>query len=72
MDWLTRLTDLVSLRAHVSSERKSLVLLNKVNTLELEECVPKGIIRERSFWRIERIDFYHLQPDGSIKHTPGD
>lgn len=71
MDWLTRLTNLVP-HVRASSERKSLVLMHKVNTFELVECVPKGIIRERNFWRTERVDFYHRRPDGTIKHTPGD
>ena len=71
MDWLTRLTEkLPSVRA--SSERKSLVLMHKVNISELKVCIPQGIIRERSFWRTERLDFYHHLPDDSIKHTPGD
>lgn len=76
MDWLIKLvSSLPTLRIEHQSqtltEQKTLVLLQKVNVLDLEECKPKGIIRERTFWKTERVDFYHLLSDNSIKHTPG-
>lgn len=68
MDWLKRLLDSFGLKA--SSERKSLVLLHKVNLFELEVCVSKGILRARPFWRMEKLDFYHRLPDDTIRHSP--
>ena len=55
----------------VSAGRKTLRLIRKVNTFDLEVCVPKGLVREQPFWRPEKVDLYHLLPDDSIKHTPG-
>ena len=68
MDWLKELLANFGLR--VASERKSLVLLQKVDIFELEVCKPKGILRARPFWRMEKLDFYHRLPDDSILHTP--
>jgi hypothetical protein len=68
MGWLDRVLSIFGLKA--TSERKSLVLLHKVNIFELEVCKPKGVLRERPFWRMEKLDFYHRLADDSILHTP--
>lgn len=70
MDWLTRLKLIGAIR--VAVQRKTLIRISKVNTWELETCKPKGVLRERSFGRTEKVDHYHLLPDGTIKHTPDD
>ena len=69
MDWLRKLGEsLPQLRA--TSERKSVVLMHKLSVVDLEVCVPKGILRPRPFWRMDKVDFYHLLADHSIRHTP--
>ena len=72
MGWLTDIKNLIPLTFNVNIERKTLTRLNKVNVIELEVCHAKGILRERSLWRTEKLDFYHLREDGSIEHTPAD
>ena len=72
MEWLSKLRHLLPLHVKLQVGKWRIVLLHKINVLELEVCKPKGILRERSFWRMEKVDFYHLLPDGTIKHTPGD
>ena len=69
MGWLTDIKNLIPFT--YTNERKTTVQLNKVNIFDLEVCKPKGILRERSFGRTEKLDFYHLREDGSIEHTPG-
>lgn len=71
MDW-SRLKHLLPVEIRIRIERRRIEQLHKVNVFDLEVCKPKGILRERSFWRTEKMDFYHLFPDGTIKHTPGD
>ena len=66
MDWLTRFP----LRLMLGGERRSLVLYNKIDPGDLTVCQPKGVRRERPFWRYDRITFYHLQDDGVIRITP--
>ena len=70
MDWLTEGGP--KLPINLSAQRTSIVLRQKVDILELEVCHPVGLIRERPFWRSDKVDFYHLLPDDTIKHTPGD
>jgi hypothetical protein len=65
MDWLR---NILALRASVSGQRRSVVRLHMMDSYELEECKPKIIRRERSFWREHRLDSYHLKPDGTIDH----
>jgi len=72
MDFLEKLRDLIPVRLSALSVRKSLILRVKINTVDLETCIPKGVLRERSFWRTEKLDFFHKLADDSIKHTPGD
>ena len=72
MDWLSRLRDLLPFGVRVTIARRTIVRFHKVNVVALEECKPKGILRERPFWRTDKLDFYHLWPDGTIKYTPGD
>lgn len=69
MGWLTDFKNLFPFT--YTNERKTIVQLNKVNIFDLEVCKPKGILREQSFGRTEKVDFYHLREDGSIEHTPG-
>ena len=71
MDWLDKLKVVFPFGAHAMAVRQTIVRLYKVNVAELEVCKPKGFLRERSFGRTEKLDFYHLGPDGTIKHTPG-
>ena len=72
MGWLTDIKNLLPVTFTHSSERRTIVQVNKVNIFELEVCKPKGVLRERSLWRTEKLDFYHLREDGTIDHTPGD
>ena len=74
MGWLTDIKNLLpfNIDINLGSTRRNIVQMHKVNTIDLEVCNAKGILRDRSFWRTERLDFYHLLPDGSIEHTPGD
>ena len=55
----------------LSANRQTLIRYHKVNIFDLQECVPKGLTRERPFWRTDRVDFYHKLPDGTIQITPG-
>ena len=73
MGWLADLKNFLpfTFTHSATTERKTLVRLNKVNLFALEVCKPKGLIRERSFGRTEKVDFYHLRDDGTIEHTPG-
>ena len=71
MGWLSDLKNLLPFTFTHSTERKTIVRLNKVNLFDLEVCTPKGVLRERSFGRTEKVDFYHLRDDGTIEHTPG-
>lgn len=71
MDWLTSLKDFFAIKFTHTTERKTIVLFNKVNLFNLEVCKPKGIMRERSFGRTEKLDFYQLRDDGTIEHTSG-
>lgn len=74
MGWLSEFVSKL-LPVHVEvqeqSVRRELVLRNKIDIFELEACRPVGLLRERRFRRTERLDFYHLQVDGSILHMPG-
>lgn len=72
MDWLNRLRDLLPFGVRITAARRTMVRFHKINVAELEECKPKGFLRERPFWRTDKLDFYHLLPDGTINHTPGD
>ena len=72
MEWLSKLRHLLPLHGKIQVGRQKIIRLHKINIFELEVCKPKGILRERPFWRTEKVDFYHLFPDGTIKHTPGD
>ena len=72
MGWLTDIKNLLPVTFTHSSERKTVVQVTKQNTFDLEVCKPKGVLRERSLWRTEKLDFYHLREDGTIDHTPGD
>ena len=65
MDWLIRLKGMWPI--NISVKRETLVMFTKVDVYELEECKPKVIRRERSFFRTDRLDSYHLQLDGSIE-----
>ena len=69
MGWLTDIKNLIPFT--YTNERKTTVQYSKLNIFELEVCKPKGILREQSFGRTEKLDFYHLREDGSIEHTPG-
>lgn len=72
MDWLTTIKGIARIFPfQYREEKKTIVKITKVNTFDLKMCHPKGIIRERSFWRTEKVDMYHLLADGSIRHTPG-
>ena len=71
MGWLTSLKDFFAIKFTHTTERKTIVRLNKVNLFDLEVCQPKGVLRERSFGRTEKLDFYHLRDDDTIEHTPG-
>lgn len=72
MEWWNKLKDLLPFGFHVVHKKEVIVKLTKVNILELEECKPKGVLREKSFFRTEKLDFFHLLPNGTISHTPGD
>ena len=72
MGWLTDIKNLLPFTFTHTTERKTIIRLNKVNIFELEVCKPKGVLRERSFGRTERLDYYHLRADGSIEHRPAD
>lgn len=73
MDWLEKIRSIFPVTANINVTRakKTLVLYNKTNIFELETCIPKGIIRERSWGRTDRIDLYHLRKNGTIKITLG-
>ena len=73
MGWLTDIKNLLPLNLDIKlgSTRRNIVLMHKVNTFDLEVCKAKGILRDQPWWRMERLDYYHLFPDGSIEHTPG-
>ncbi len=71
MDWLSRLLRL-AFEIRITTQRKTIIRMTKVNTADLEVCRPKLILRERPFWRKDQIDSYPLLPDGTIRHTPGD
>lgn len=70
MDWLAKIKSLLPITIRATASRQTIVHLYKINVAELEECKPKGFLRERPFWRTDRIDFYHLLSDGTIQHTP--
>lgn len=53
----------------LSNQRKTITLVSKV-PFDLVECTPKGVPREGRLLGADSIDFYHLQPDGRIEHTP--
>ena len=72
MRWLTDLKNLWPVTFTHSSERRTLVQVNKFNVFELEVCKPKGVLRERPLWLTDKLDFYHLREDGTIEHTSGD
>ena len=69
MGWLTDFKNLFPFT--YTNERKTIVQLNKVNVFDLEVCKPKGILREQSFGRSEKLDFYHLKENGTVEHTLG-
>jgi len=73
MGWLTDIKNLLPLNLDIKlgSTRKNIVHMHKVNNFDLEVCKAKGILRDRTWWRMERLDYYHLLSDGSIEHTPG-
>jgi hypothetical protein len=68
----TKLRDLIPAQLRALWVRQSLTIRVKVNPGDLQTCVPKGVQRERPFWRADKLDWFHLLPDNSIKHTPGD
>ncbi len=73
MDWPRILSSILRpVTVNLEAVSKRLVRYNKINVVELEVCQAKGVLRERPFWRTERLDIYHLLEDGSIKHTPGE
>ncbi len=51
--------------------RKTLVRFTKLDIFEMEVCETRGVRRERPLWRTDKLDFYHLLPDGRIEHTSG-
>jgi hypothetical protein len=53
-----------------SVSRQTIILRVKQDVIELKECTPTLVKRERSFGRIEKLDKFHLFPDGSVRHTP--
>jgi len=68
MDWLKIFK--VSWPFSISIHRRTLVLFKKLDVYELEVCNPKIVRRERSFFRTDRLDKYHLLQDGSFTHEP--
>ena len=73
MGWLTDIKSLFPFKVNMNlgTTRENIVQMHKVNTFDLVVCEAKGILRDRPLWRTERLDFYHLLPDDSIEHTPG-
>ena len=72
MGWLSDIKGFFPLNISLDWKRTTIVKYHKVNTFDLTVCTPKGIIRERSFGRTDKVDFYHKKEDGSVEHTPGD
>jgi len=72
MAWLKKVKSLIPVNINIdeSHSRRTIVQYYKVNTFELEICVDKGIIRERRWWRSEKIDIFHRWPDGTLEHRP--
>jgi hypothetical protein len=66
MEWLSRLRGILSL----SGQRRTLVLYHKRDSYDLDVCTPKIIRRERRFWREDRLDLFHLKPDGNTEYKP--
>ena len=73
MDWPRILGSILRpLTVNLQAVSKRLVRYNKINVIEFEVCQAKGVLRERPFWRTEKLDIYHLLEDGPIRHTQGD
>jgi len=71
MDWLSDLfRALPSLR--ITIHRRTIVQISKINLADLGVCQPKIVMREQPFWRSDKVDIYHVLPDGSVRHSPGD
>lgn len=69
MDWLSRLVNTFP-EVKFLMERRKITRFTKLDVYELEECKPKIIRREIPFWRTDRLDKFHLMPDGSFTHHP--
>lgn len=74
MAWLNKIKSLSPISANIdvniTKSRQTLVRYSKKNIFELKTCIETGVIRERSWGRTERIDFYHKLEDGTLQITP--
>ena len=68
MDLLSNLASLLPLKINIKRRDEKIVFLNKCDSYDLEICTPKLVRREQSFFRTDRLDSFHLRPDGSIDH----
>jgi len=72
MAWLKKIKSLspINIAINIVKTRRTIVRYQKVNVVELKTCVKTGIIREQSWGRTEKIDFFHHRANGTLKHTP--
>lgn len=68
MDLLSRLVSLLPIKIDIKRRDEKIIFLNKCDSYDLEICIPKLVRREQSFFRTDRLDSFHLRPDGSIDH----
>jgi len=66
MDLLSKLVGLLSIKVDIKRRDEKIVFLNKCDFYDLEICKPKLVRREQSFFRTDRLDKFHLRPDGSL------
>ena len=69
MDLPSKLAGLLSpFKIDIKRRDEKIVFFNKCDSYDLEVCIPKVIRREKSLFRSDRLDSFHLKPDGSIEY----
>lgn len=68
MDLLSKLVGLLPIKVDIKRRDEKIVFLNKCDFYDLEICRPKLVRREKSFFRTDQLDKFHLLPDGSVIH----
>lgn len=68
MEWLKIIKECLPINLNIGVQHKKIVKYTKLDMYDLEVCKPKLIRRERSFFRKDQLDKFHLYPDGSVSH----